>query len=248
MNLTKHKKELAEKGITVIPNLFTKQEMDVLKREAYKITPEMISAGGYPHQPFQYSHGHPALVFFPALANQYINEIRKDKRYVDVVKYFCGDNVKQVNNQIYFREAGDDDQFAWHQDIVFREPRHRFPGIEYTYLQTILCVDDMTEDNGGIEFIQGSHLDGEKEITSSSAVTKMLRTFKRLGLEGKKYTAPAGSLILWGCLTVHGSEANVSKTDRMTYMNGYAPAANSLDYPWAIKDGKAVDIDPCLIP
>lgn len=248
MNLTKHTKELKEKGITVIPDVFTRAEMERLKEEAYSITPDQIKAGGYPHQPFQYSGGHPALVFFPALANQYVNEIRKDKRYTDIVRHFCGDNVKQVNNQIYFREAGDNDQFAWHQDIVFREPRPRFPGIEYTYLQSILCVDDMTEDNGGIEFIEGSHLDGEKDITSSSTVTRMLRTFKRMGLSGKKYTATAGSLVLWGCLTVHGSEANVSKSNRMTYMNGYAPADNCMDYPWAIKDGKAVDIDPKLIP
>lgn len=248
MNLLKHKKELEIKGITVIPDVFTKQEMDRLKDEAYSITPEMVKEGGYPHQPFQYSGGHPALVFFPALANEYVNSIRKDKRYTDIVRYFCGDNVKQVNNQIYFREAGDNDQFAWHQDIVFREPRHRFPNIEYTYLQTILCVDDMTEDNGGIEFIEGSHLDGEKEITSSSAVTKMLRTFKRMGLKGKKYTASSGSLVLWGCLTVHGSEANISKSSRMTYMNGYAPAENCLDYPWAIKDGVAMDIESNKIP
>lgn len=248
MNLDIHRKELAENGITVIPDVFTRGQMERLKEAAYSLTTDQLTKAGYPHQPFEYSDGRRALVFFPALANDYINQVRKDPRLVEIVRYFCGPNVKQVNNQIYYREAGDNDQFAWHQDIVFREPRKRFPAIEYTYLQTILCVDDMTEDNGAIEFINGSHLDGEKEITSSSAVTKMLRKFKRMGLKGEKYTATAGSVVLWGCLTVHGSEANISKSDRMTYMNGFAPAANCLDYPWYLKDGEVIDIDPCLIP
>ena len=248
MNLAKYKKEYDDKGIVVIPNVFTVEEMERLKAEAYTITPSQISDAGYPHQPFQYSSGHPALVFYPAIVNDYANAIRKDKRLTEIVKYWCGDNVKQVNNQIYFREAGDNDQFAWHQDIVFRRPRERFPGVEQAYLQTIICVDDMTETNGGIEFIEGSHKHGEQAITSSSKVTEMLRVFKRNGLKGKKYTASAGSVILWTCLTVHGSEANVSDSSRMTYMNGYCPADNCLDYPWAIKDGEAVDIDPKLIP
>lgn len=246
--LDKYIQEYNEKGIVVIPDVFTKKEMARFKKEAYTLTPEVISKAGYKHKPFEYSNNHPALVFFPALANKYINEIRKDKRFVEIVKAFLGDNIKQVNNQIYFREAGDGDQFAWHQDIVFREPRNRFPGVETGYLQTYIAIDDITLENGAVEFIEGSHLEGEQNITSSRNVTKMLRTFKRGGLKGKKYTAKAGSVLLWSVLTVHGSESNISDSNRMTYMNGLCKADNCLDYPWFMRKGNVQDIEPHLIP
>lgn len=248
MKYDKYIKEYEEYGITVIPNVFTDEECEKLKKEAYTLDPESIKKAGYPHHPFEYSGSKPALVFFPSLANQYINDVRKDERLQEIVKAFLGDNVKQVNNQIYFREAGDHDEFAWHQDICFRQPRKRFPGVETGYLQTIIAVDDLTEDNGTIEFIRGSHLEGEHDTMSKPGITKMLRHFKRHGMFGEKYVAPKGSVLLWTCLTVHGSEANTSKSDRMTFMNGFCKAENCLDYPWYLKDGKVQDINPNLIP
>lgn len=246
--MDKYIKEYKEKGIVRIPNVFTTEEMQELKREAYTITPKQIKDGGYPHRAFEYSGDKPALVFFPSLANKYADKLRTDQRMQDIVKAFIGNNIKQVNNQIYFREAGDTDEFAWHQDIVFREPRDRFPNVIDGYLQTIICVDDMTEDNGAIEFIDGSHLHGEQEITSSSKVTMMLRHFKRMGMHGKKYEAKAGDVLLWHVLTIHGSEANISNTDRMTYMCGFCKSENCLDYPWYLKDGELQELDPKLIP
>lgn len=246
--MDKYIQEYKQNGITVIPGVFTKEEMKRLKEEAYTITPKQIKDGGYPHRPFEFSGSKPALVFFPSLANDYANKIRTDKRMVDIVRAFIGDNVKQVNNQIYFREAGDEDQFAWHQDIVFREPRDRFPGVVDGYLQAIICVDDMTVDNGAIEFIDGSHKHGEQEITSSSKVTMMLRHFKRMGMYGKKYEAKAGDVLLWHVLTIHGSEANISDKDRMTYMCGFCKAENCLDYPWYLQNGALQELDPTLIP
>jgi len=248
MAYNKYIKEYNDKGITRIPGVYTMEEMDILKKEAYTLTPDGITEAGYTHRSFEYSGDKPALAFYPAIANSYFNKIRKDKRMVDIVKAFIGNDVKQVNNQVYFREAGDQDEFAWHQDIVFRTPRGRFPGVEEGYLQTILVVDDMTIDNGAIEFIDGSHKEGEQHLTSNKTLTRMLRHFKRHGLEGTKYTAKKGDLLLWGVLTVHGSEANTSDSDRMTYMNGYCKAENCKDYPWYLQDGKVQDIDPALIP
>lgn len=250
MRLTKKlKAEYEQRGIAIIPNVYSDTEMATLKSAAYQLNPEEITKAGYKHNPVEYSNNKKALIFFPSIADNTINQIRIDERLQKIATFFLGDNIKQVNNQIYFREAGDHDQFAWHQDIVFRKPRDRFPGVEEGYLQTIIAVDDLTLTNGAIEFIEGSHKEGEQEITSSSKVTEMLRTFERRGLEGVKYIAPKGSVLLWNVLTVHGSEENTSNSDRMTYMNGFCRAENCLDYPWYIKNGKIVeDIDPICIP
>lgn len=242
----KYLDEYQEKGITVIPNVFTAGEMSRLKVEAYTTNTEDIANAGYPHQPVEYANGKKALIFFPALVNEYINRIRKSDRMQSIAKAFLGDNVKQVNNQIYFREAGDQDQFNWHRDIIFRVPRERFPDIREHYMQTIIAVDDLTLTNGTIEFVEGSHKgDINDQFTGS---LKTLRHFDRRGLHGTKYVAKKGSVLCWRVDTVHGSEANVSDGSRMTYMNGWARATGCLDYPWYLKNGEVQDIDPTLIP
>ena len=119
-NIEEYKKLYDEKGVIVIPNVFTPEECDLMKKNAYLVKDSDIQNNGYQHTPSEQKNGKRLLVFFPTIANDYLNKIRTDKRLVDLVTNFIGDNVKQINNQIYFRESGDNDQFAWHQDIMIR--------------------------------------------------------------------------------------------------------------------------------
>jgi ectoine hydroxylase-related dioxygenase (phytanoyl-CoA dioxygenase family) len=237
-------KELYEKnGIVVIPNVFTPKECDEIKIQAYKVKDEEITSSGYPHKPSEIAYNKRSLIFFPALCNPYLNKIRIDDRMSSLVKQFIGDDVRQINNQVYFRESGDNDQFAWHQDIMFREPHIFNEDVESDYFQTIIAVDDITEENGAIEFIEGSH------ITSTIAAPSNLRIFERGNLKGKKYTATRGSVLIWSVLTIHGSEPNKSNNDRMTYMNGFCRGKAANKYPYYIKDGVILEkIDPNQIP
>lgn len=247
MRLTKKLKEdYKEEGIALIKNVFDKDECERIREVAYRALEQ--DNPEYPHNYIEMKGDKPGLIFFPCLVEPYLDEIRKDPRLARIAQFFLGDNIKQLNNQIYFRESGDGDEFAWHQDICFREPRNRYPGIDESYLQTIIAVDDITLENSPVEFIPGSHKTGEHKLYGSADMTKMLRNFQRQGLEGKKYTCKAGDVMVWSVLTVHGSEKNESKGNRMTYMNGFAKADSALDWPLYMKHGEVVDIEPWLIP
>lgn len=223
-----------EKGIIRISGVFTSAECERIKKEAYATTDEAIVEAGYNHIPAEYKNNRRALIFFPALANKYLNSIRIDNRLCTLVKTFIGQNVKQINNQIYFREAGDGDQFAWHRDIIFRESSNFKRTVVEDYFQTIIAVDDITEDNGAIEFIEGSH----KWVDFSPPSD--LRHFERNGLYGTKYTAQQGDVLIWSVNIVHGSEPNVSAHNRMTYMNGFCRASSVDAYPDYLVDGKII--------
>lgn len=232
-----------EKGVVVIPDVFTEEECRLMKHAAYSVKDEEIKAAGYKHDPSQTAYNKRSLIFFPALANSYLNKIRTDKRMVDLVKEFIGHDVRQINNQVYFRESGDKDQFAWHQDIMFREQSIFNEDVEEDYFQTIIAVDDITEENGAIEFIEGSHR------TPIMAAPSNLRVFERNGLQGVKYTAKKGSVLIWSVMTIHGSEMNHSQSDRMTYMNGFCRTKAANSYPHYLVDGVIVKIiDPNSIP
>jgi ectoine hydroxylase-related dioxygenase (phytanoyl-CoA dioxygenase family) len=237
------KQEYEKNGIIVIPNVFTSEECDEIKRQAYATRDIDISKAGYRHAPSEMSYGKKELIFFPALANEYLNEIRTDKRMIDLVKEFIGNDVKQINNQIYFREAGGNDQFAWHRDTMFREPKNFKDDVIDDYFQTIIAVDDITIDNGAVEFIEGSH---KWEYWPTP---RNLRIFTRGEFQGKKYTASKGSVLIWTVTIIHGSEPNTSNADRMTYMNGFCRSKSALAYPDYLINGKIVKhMNPKLIP
>jgi ectoine hydroxylase-related dioxygenase (phytanoyl-CoA dioxygenase family) len=183
------------------------------------------------------------LIFFPALANSYLNEIRISKPMTELVREFIGDDVRQINNQIYFREQGDLDQFAWHQDIMFRESHIFGNDVVDDYFQTIIAVDDITEENGAIEFIEGSHKSMHVETSNN------LRKFERGDLKGTKYTAKKGDVLIWSVMIVHGSEKNNSDSNRMTYMNGFCRTKAARTYPHYMIKGQVVPyINPAMIP
>lgn len=236
-------KEYLETGITVIPKVFSADECEKIKQHAYTVSDDDIKGAGYPHQPSEQAYNKKSLIFFPALANDYINKIRIDFRMQEIVKEYIGNNVRQINNQIYFREAGDKDQFAWHRDTIFREQHIFSSNVETDYLQTIIAVDNIREDNGAVEFIEGSHR------WEKFSRPRNLREFERSGMKGTKYIANKGDVLVWSVMIVHGSESNFSNSDRMTYMNGFCKTRSTNSYPDYMVDGKIIErIDPTKIP
>lgn len=237
------RKEYEEKGVIVIPSVFSASECDQIKNSAYSVTDDQIKAAGYPHVPSEQAYNRKSLIFFPALAHSYLNEIRISKPMTELVREFIGDDVRQINNQIYFRERGDLDQFAWHQDVMFRENHIFGNDVVDDYFQTIIAVDDITEKNGAIEFIEGSH----KTMRIESP--KNLRKFERGDLKGTKYTAKKGDVLIWSVMIVHGSERNDSNSSRMTYMNGFCRTKAARSYPHYMINGQVVpQINPAMIP
>ena len=237
------RKEYKEKGVIVIPSVFSASECDQIKNSAYSVTDDQIKAAGYRNIPSEQAYNKKSLIFFPALAHSYLNEIRISKPMTELAREFIGDDVRQINNQIYFRETGDDDQFAWHQDIMFRESHLFSYDVIDDYFQTIIAVDEITEENGAIEFIEGSHK------TMRIDPPKNLRKFDRGDLRGTKYTAKKGDVLIWSVMIVHGSERNNSNSNRMTYMNGFCRTKATRSYPHYMIRGQVISqINPAMIP
>ena len=111
-------------GIAVIRSVFTPSEMNTLRSAAFMALTELgdIGHNGYRGKALETvdtgQTKSPALVFWPALASAALDEFRTDPRLQTIVRALLGPDVKQLNNQIYFRLPGDTDSFAWHQDIT----------------------------------------------------------------------------------------------------------------------------------
>lgn len=246
-------------GVALIPSVFTKQEADNIRAAALISLTEI-------HAENVYSKSHtelekrenagtnfPILLFWPGLRSRYLEQIRTDPRLQFIVKSFLGNDVKQLNNQVYFRMPGDGDSFHWHQDVIFRQPAEDYPGIENSYLQTIVVVDEITSENGAVEYILGSQKKGNLQLTDDSFKNLRnfdLKTIKKIfpKKSPKIMTAKPGDVLVWSVMIAHGSRPNNSNNMRMTYMNGYAKAEAAKKWPFYLKGGKLQKLKANLIP
>lgn len=214
LSLNQAKEALNRDGYALIPNVFENADTNLIRRRAY-------DAADRSGDRLQIHNGRVALLFWPKHVCQFLCYYAEHPRLKKIVRHMLGEHVRQINNQIYFRESGDGDQFAWHQDIIFRTPATDFVGVEEHYLQTIIVVDPMDVISGAIEFIPGSHAWGDMQLLKNES-DPALRKFVRGNWSGTKVMANPGDVIIWNSMVIHGSEPNTSGRPRMTYMNGFA--------------------------
>lgn len=183
-------------GFARIEGVFSLEEVNKMRAEAIR------SMNG---AKVEIINNYPTILYNPSL----LQYVQWDKRLLDIVRLYYGhDGFELETQQWYFHLPGDPDEFAWHTDERFR------PGVGNLYLQTAILIDDWTEENSAVEFIQGSHLES---FTNGGD----LRTFVRGERKGIKLMGKAGDVLTWSNTVVHGSERNMSQQSRMYYMHGW---------------------------
>lgn len=171
--------------------------------------------------------------------------IGADERLVVPALQLLGSGrCEQLLCQAHFKMPGDGVSFDWHQDVQHRD---KGPGTwrdlngRGSYVQTLLAVDDMREDNGPLQFVP-------REAVKTDARGRLREAHYDYGTpmgqvggaddgavdasRAETVTGPAGSVIFFGPYAVHGSTPNASSTPRRVLINGYAyPGANGRVYP-----------------
>ena len=259
--LSKAKEAYLRDGVACVRGVFSATEVNGIRASALyglgDTDPDSPYGSGHRIQQREVPNGHgetipfPAIHFWPVLTDPLLNRIRTDERMAILAETFLGKNVKQLNNQVYFRLPGDGDAFAWHQDVMFRKEKGFNPE---GYLQTIICVDPLREDNGALRFAIGSHRQPDHNLSSRENLRDE-NAFGEVYILGLSHfpirtiTADPGDVVVWNLHTIHGSQKNVSTRSRMTFMNGFAAAADCGEWPWYLKDGKVVaEADGSLLP
>lgn len=160
--------------------------------------------------------------------SEVLSRYGKDPRLLALATPLLGSSrMQQLINQVHYKKPGTGITFDWHQDATHRGlNRGMFEDIngKGSYVQIALAIDDMTDDNGPLQFIPNTGQLGHKgpplppdAIDPSTAVAPMLKR---------------GDVSLFGPYTIHGSTANLSNKARRVFINGYAyPDANKKQLP-----------------
>ena len=139
---------------------------------------------------------------------------------LDIVECLLGPNLRFHNNKLNMKNPNHGSAVEWHQDWAF------YPHTNDSILEVGIALDDMTEENGALMVVPGSHkgptLDHHQDGLFVGAVTDP--TFKPD--DAVSVTVKAGGITLHHVRILHGSKPNHSdKPRRMFFIGFYATDA-----------------------
>jgi len=227
-----------------VKGVFLKSETDAMRAafdrlyaEAQQIKTTQTHRGSY----FVLTPREPEVivnrVVWCGAAESVLSDFGKDPRLLALASPLLGSReMQQLINQAHFKMPGDGVSFAFHQDIQHRD---KAPGDwrdangRGSYVQTLTCVDAMTEENGPLLWVPGSCRQGvlgrgaysyDQSADDSAHREQLAQSRPALG--------ETGDVILLNPYTLHGSLANRSNRARRIFINGFAyPGANGRTYP-----------------
>ena len=250
-------------GYTVVRGFFGAAEIAALGEAAERVRDEARAHGrNFRHGNLYYTviedaAGAPQVPMaqWPSYAHPALEAVRRDPRFAALLEPLLGRDIKQIINQLHWKNPGTRGDFAWHQDSRFRRPERHYRNLATSYVQTGLAIDPHTRASGAMRFIPGSHRAGPLALDTNSQVlggamenaaliAAGLRAEDAVDLE----LAP-GDLALWNPYLVHGSGTNTADHRRRLYINGYVRAEDCDRGEWAFRGGQPAPLtgEPALV-
>lgn len=153
----------------------------------------------------------------PVGAHPVYEKALKNDRVLDIVSELVGtEGVRYNGHKLNIKGADFGSQVEWHQDWAF------YPHTNDDLLAVGICIDEMTEENGALMIIPGSHkgpvLDHHQDGHFVGAVTDP--TFD--DATAAKVELPAGGISIHHVRALHGSLPNRSSKPRRLLLFQYA--------------------------
>jgi ectoine hydroxylase-related dioxygenase (phytanoyl-CoA dioxygenase family) len=245
-------------GYAIVRGLFTAEEVERIGAAIDEVHSEAVRHGrSFRHGNLYYNVAQGAdgsaqarIVQWPSYHQPVLNSVRLDPRMAELLEPLIGSDLKQIINQIHWKEPSGAGEFAWHQDCQFREPADAYRNLGSAYVQTGLAIDPHTSESGCMRFIPDSHLRGDLKLETPHEVLGIAlddAVLESAGLSAEGAVEVAldpGDVALWSPFLVHGSGINRSGHRRRLYVNGYVRASDCDRGEWAFRDGKPVPFGP----
>jgi hypothetical protein len=175
--------------------------------------------------------GKPTLKFakWAASQNAGLDRFRQSPRLLAIAMGLLGPDLRQITNQMHYKNPGDGVSFQFHQDCTFRKPDAAYRNLARSFLQIAIAVDPSTQENGCLQFVPGSHLQAKPLLAggyegwdANGGNREVLSRFP----EPVNGLMDPGDVMVWSAFTIHGSQTNRSDRPRRVYINGFARAAD----------------------
>ncbi len=145
-------------------------------------------------------------------------EAMADSGMTDVVADLIGPNVKFHHSKINAKLPGGTTAVKWHQDFPFT------PHSNDDLITALLMVDEVTEENGPLEVLPGSHTGAIHDLWHDGVFTGSIDNELAEDCQSKavRCVGPAGSVCLMHTRLLHGSAPNLSTQSRNLFICVYS--------------------------
>lgn len=220
--------QLDEVGFLVLPDVFSAAEIDLLRAQV-----PALMAQECPENPREASGGAVRNLLSLHRRNELYARLVRHPRLVAPAMQILGDDALypqqvKINPKSGFDGAG----FDWHTDFATHHKRDGVP--QPLALNLHILLDDVTEFNGPLMFVPGSHkrdiplqrsVDGQKwELWTvpRHAVAELVTELGMVSAKGKR-----GTLLIFGDRLLHVSGQNLSPFPRWIFSLILNPVANA---------------------
>ncbi len=230
MNLTPTQLERFERdGFLILPKLFSAAEVAVLLREL-----PALFADDTPANFREKSSGVVRTAMGLHLRNAVFSRLVRHPRLIGPATQIAGDRLYVQQVKVNVKAAFGGEAWQWHYDFATHRGEDGSP--EPLALNLHVFLDDVTEFNGPLYFIPGSHRHGPAPSALDTTTTSYPLwcvgndTVTKLVAEGGIVAAkgPAGTGLVFGDCMVHGSPPNMSPWPRRIFSLIVNPVANAL--------------------
>lgn len=164
----------------------------------------------------------PALrrVNAPVDVSDIYRQVARDSRMVDMVADLIGPDLRYHHSKINSKLPGAKTEVKWHQDFPFTP--HSNPDL----VTALLMIDEVTEENGPLEVVPGTHEGPIHSLWHAGKFTgavaeDIAESFQKRAV---KCFGPAGSVCLMHTKLAHGSAPNLSSHPRTLSITVYSAA------------------------
>ncbi len=215
-------------GVTVLPGRFSGAEVSDINAALAELMDEDVAENIR-----EKSSGAVRTAMGLHLRHEVFHRLVNDPRFLVPAGQILGDvDVYAQQVKVNVKEAFVGEQWQWHHDFATHHHEDGVP--EPLALNMHIFLDDVTEFNGPLMFVAGSHLDGPAPATLDQVTTSYdLWTVgpgvvgplaERGGLVSPK--GPAGTMLIFGDSVVHGSPPNMSPWPRRIFSLIVNPIGN----------------------
>ena len=227
------KEEFRERGVLLCRDAVKAAELAAMRREialwveqsrAHKVPFGPPTLDGRPRFDMGAEHSpeRPALrrVNNPSDIYPAFEVVVREAAVVDMVADLIGPDVKFHHCKINLKLPGSETEVGYHQDFAYTPHTNR------DIITALILLDDMTEENGCLTVVPGSHRGPLHSLFAEGCFTGFVAA--DVEAEAKRCAAPvlgpAGSVCLMHTGLLHGSAANSSAQSRGLYICVYTAA------------------------
>ena len=239
-------RQFDREGFLVLDGLFEADEVEALKTASANLLadPARLDADSIIAEP----QGHDIRSIFAIhRQNELMARLCADRRLADIARFLLGDEVYIHQSRLNFKPGFQGKEFYWHSDFETWHVEDGMPQMRALSMSLLLAPN--SEHNGPLMLMPGSHrkyLACVGETPENHYLTSLKK--QEYGVPDDAHltglavehgisaaTGVAGSIVIFDCNIMHGSNGNITPFPRANAFFVYNAASNRLVAPFGPK-------------